>query len=788
MAVVTQTFACIGSAMIDKKNPSINYHGATSYEMLPDTLDMTTVLDQNTALCLKFSPFPRALRRNKLISAELKNYYTATIGAATGFYSVSVYVYSTDDFDENTVTWGNQPQWRGRLGATSIDSKSAAEKNVLVPASPCAFPDGGVSSNDWRASMILKASAVKIEGQDTNSLSNHLYLNTRVATNKPTLTVEYDDAVKVAYWPKGLLHTSGDLNRFIDNKFMWSIEKNDTTYCVEAPVQESAEFQWREGGETTWNIVPVAGDTKEVTIPAGTFTGSTLEWRIVVIDDLGDTLTSETYTNDTSAGELSASPSSPIGGAFADPLEPSPFMWTNTNPRGILVQTGADLQYGTDGTTWTDLGSVSGESQTFMAPANTFGVGTYYWRVRAYNADGEAGPWSAAAQFSTVDAPMSAAAVRPVGEICEYTSPIVFTWSYSSDTGTKPTRSDVQWSTDSAAWTDLVTTAANVLSYTAQANTFPAGTIYWRVRNYNHNDVAGNWSDVVTFISYGAPPAPSVSVDAVPFATIRWQSSGQEAWRVTVDGVKYGPFFGTMKSYTVDEPLEDGQHTASVEIQGAYGLWSEAGQIVFSTENEPGAAIYLRGVFYGDAALTWESADALPETRIYRDGKQIAKTAGSLYTDRLAVGIHTWYVLAKLPGGYYTKSNTVTGELRACKPQIAKFPAGPWVDIKLSENPSREQTTAYSRSVSLRHMVGAVYPVLEVSAFCDESTSFDAAFVDAAAAKTFEALRGEIVILKTCDGIIVGCLAQLQRHRRQFFTGYSFTIQRIHWEDFIDET
>lgn len=785
MAVVSQSFACIGSAMIDKYNPNVNYHGATSYEIKPDTLNMTTFLSQKTALLLKFEPFPSQYRRNKLILAELKDHYTVTMGSATGWYQVSAYVYSVDDFDENTVTWGNQPQWRSRLGSTIIRN---APDHILKPASPCLFPDNGVDSNDWRASKILKASAVRIEGQDTNSSANRLYLSTRVASNKPTLTVEYDNAVKVVYWPKGKIHTSGYLNRFIDNKFTWSIEKNDTAYCVEEPVQESAEFQWREGGETAWNIVPVAGDTKEVTIPAGTFTGSTLEWRIVVVDDLGDTLTSETYTNDTSAGELSAAPSSPIGGAFADPLEPSHFMWTNTNPRGILVQTGADLQWSTDGATWTDLGSVSGGSQTFMVPADTFGVGTYYWRVRAYNADGEAGPWSDAAQFSTVDAPMSAAAVRPVGEICEYTSPIVFAWSYSSDTGTRPTRSDIQWSTDSAAWTDLVTTAANVLTYTAPANTFPAGTIYWRVRNYNHNDVAGNWSEVVTFISYGAPPVPSVTVEAVPFATIRWQSSGQEAWRVTVDGVTYGPFFGTAKSYTVDEPLEDGQHTASVEIQGAYGLWSEAGQIVFSIENQPGAAIYLRGVFYGDAALRWESNDALLETRIYRDGKQIAKTARPSFTDRLAIGIHTWYVLEKLPGGYYTKSNTVTGELRVYKPQIAKFPAGPWVDITLSEKPNREQATAYSRSVSLRHMVGAVYPVLEVSAFCDESTSFDAAFVDADAAKTFEALRGEVVILKTCDGIIVGCLAQLQRRRYQFFTGYSFTIQKIHYEDYINDT
>ena len=786
MAVVSQSFACIGSAMIDKYNPSTNYHGASSYDILPTTLNMTTFLNQNTALCLKFEGFPRSLRRNRLITADLRDFYTPVIGAATGSYNMSVYVSSTDDFDETTVTWGTQPQWRARLGATIISKHPTT--GVISPSSPCAFPDSSSSENDWIASRILKASCVIIEGNNTNSASNHLLLNTRVASNKPTLTVQYDDTVKVTYRPEGVLHTSGFLNRYIDNRFIWNIKKSDAAYCLEDPLQESAEFQWRSAGASSWNSVPVAGDTKEVTIPAGTFTGRTLEWRVLVVDDLGDTLTSQVYTNDMSVGELSASPSSPINGAYADPIEPSPFMWTNANTHSILVQTGADLQYSTDGTTWAALGSVSGESQTYMVPANTFGVGSYYWRVRSYNADGEAGPWSDAAQFSTVDVPMSAAAVRPVGEICEYTSPIVFSWSYASDTGTTPTRSDVQWSADSAEWTDLVTTAANVLTYTAPANTFPAGTIYWRVRNYNHNSEAGNWSDVVTFISYGAPPAPSVSVDAVPFATIRWQSSGQEAWRVTVDGITYGPFFGTVKSYTVDEPLEDGQHTASVEIQGAYGLWSEAGNAVFFTENQPGADIHLSGIFSADAELSWESLDDLPETRVYRDGKQIAKTTGYSFTDRLCTGPHVWQVLAKLPGGYYTKSEAIPGELRVDTPMIAKYPAGPWVDIKLSENSAREQATTYSRTVSLRHMVGAVYPVLEVSAFYDESTSFDAAFANSENERAFEALRGEVVILKTPAGIVVGCLAQLIRRRKQFFTGYTFTIQRIHWEDYIDET
>ena len=779
MATVSRTLACIGSAMIDSQNPSNNYHGATSYDMVPNP---------RRALCLKFEAFPQNLRRNKLYSAAARDYYRAVITSSTIYGSI-VSVSTCGDFDETTATW-NSVVYNSTVSPKSIGSTNVrwTKTGGYSPTSPCAFPDSPSSGNDATASKILQPSCIMIEGVREHTSTDQLFLNTRTASQKPTLTVQYDDTAKVLYQPKGQKHTSGFVDRFIDNDFSWKISKAETAYCVADPIQQSAEFQWRVDGASAWNSVPVSGETNEVTIPGGTFDGTTLEWRIVVVDDLGDTLTSPTYTNDMSVGELTATPSSPTNGAFVDPLTQSLFMWTNQNAHGITQQTGADLQRSSDGTTWSTLGSVSGESQSFRAPANTFGTGTYYWRVRAYNADGEAGPWSDAAQFSTVDSPMYAAAEQPVGEICENNKPIVFTWTYSSDTGTRPTRSDVQWSSDGTTWTDLATVPSSIMIYTAPANTFPAGTIYWRVRNYNHNNEAGPWSAVVTFISYGAPATPSVSVDAVPYATISWQSSGQEAWRVTVDGKTYGPTFGTAKSLTLDDPLEDGQHTASVAIQGAFGLWSEAGQIVFSVENQPGADIHLSGVFYGDAALSWNSFDVLPETYVYRDGQKIAKPAGSTYTDRLAVGLHSWHVLAKLPGGYYTKSNTVRGELHVCKPKIAKFPDGEWVELVLSENATRTQTTAYSRSVSLRHIVGAVYPVLEVSAFCDESTSFDTAFADDDAARAFEALRGEIVILKTCDGIIVGCLAQIQRVHRQFYTGYTFTLQRIHWEDYIDET
>ena len=36
--------------------------------------------------------------------------------------------------------------------------------------------------------------------------------------------------------------------------------------------------------------------------------------------------------------------------------------------------------------------------------------------------------------------------------------------------------------------------------------------------------------------------------------------------------------------------------------------------------------------------------------------------------------------------------------------------------------------------------------------------------------------------------VIIGALLQLQKRVADFFTAYSFTVQRIHWEEFTDDT
>lgn len=760
---------CIASAMTSYKHPTTVYNNQTLIELYASG-------DVRQAY-FRFNPPPDSIKRRVLLRSYLVTSLSMSMGSTSRFTVMLSY---TPVFDENTLTYNTSPS-NTKLGTTSF----------TAAVTEAQFPDVAISPFRTVSACRTMCFMVKDDsGQDPASFG--IYTQLAASGLRPQYVIEYDNAVNVNYVITGTSNTSGYVNPAAYQSFTWSIDKDDTEYCLAAPVQASAVFHWRAGTSGAYNDVPVSGSARTVTIAPGTFpVTDTLQWYVTVVDDLGVSRNSPVYSPTTSPGNLIAAPSAPTTFAFVDRSQSASFQWTNTNAYNVLTQTGADLQWRESSSgTWQTLGTVSGADTFYRVPAGTFpSMYGMQWRVRSYNAAGVAGPWSAAAYFTTIDAVMYAEAVSPSGVVADRKTEIMFTWSWRSTSGTLPTASDVQWSSDGATWTDLGTTSGPTL-LVAPAGTFPAGTIYWRVRNYNTNDVAGPWSTIARFIAYGAPDAPSVTVEAVPFATIRWQGDGQQAYRITVDGRVYGPFFGTAKSCTLEDYLEDGSHTAAVEMQGAYGLWSQPGEAQFEIQNVPGEPITLRGRMHIDAQLDWTGDSDAAEFLIYRDGRRIGRTRGAAFLDRLTLGTHSWQVIGRLADGNYTPSNVITGTLASCPPRIAPASGGDWLALTMSENSSRAIETAESRPVSLRHFEGAEYPVAETAPYRDASIPFDVAWTygQTDEARRFEAMLAQPVILKTGDGCVVGILSAYVRRSVRFYRSYSCTLQRIHWEDYVDDT
>lgn len=509
--------------------------------------------------------------------------------------------------------------------------------------------------------------------------------------------------------------------------------------------------------------------------------GTSLPFLRVYYDD-ADVATSYVYKT---AG--------PSGGSYSDPTEATRFAWGLKSTivstmvyDAEFAQASAVFKWKAAGGSYTSV-NISGSATEVTIAANTFPAATTItWYVQATDEDGTT-TQTEEFTFSTADGEIYAVPVKPDSTTEAGDKSISFTWSISSDTGSEATRTELQWD-DNGTWTTLLDVNEERRAFVAPADTFPGGAISWRVRAYNRDGVAGDWG-TASFVVVGAPGAPeNLIADGVPFLTLTWQSVGQQAFEVFVDGVSQGAKFGTGKSWTSDEPLTDGEHVIAVSVQGSYGMWSALGEIQVTIENEPGDAVELLGSFDIDAMLEWVTDSTAEDFLVYRDGVRIGHTAQAFFQDCRCLGTHSWEIINRLPDGNYTRSNSLTGTLKTESTVIAPFGTGDWIELKLTEQRNTAQRYEYTKAHSMRHIRGAAYPVLELSPYEDETATFDTAFLRNEDAKPFEDLRGRVVMIKARgDKLIVGPLTNLQKTVGDFYTSYSFSVQRIHWEDFADD-
>lgn len=493
--------------------------------------------------------------------------------------------------------------------------------------------------------------------------------------------------------------------------------------------------------------------------------------------------------------------SGPHLGVYADRTKPIRFSWTASRKADEYcledqTQTNAVFEWRVSQSggwdeqdTGNEVRPANPTDNYVTIPADTFPkTSSIDWRVKVTGSSGQVYFSESYYTFTAADKNAIASPVTPSGTVEDGSAPIVFRWTVTNPSGSTPTGADLQsWVNN--AWADMAHVSGPATTYTLPANILYAGTKYWRVRAYNSDGVAGPWSAFATFTVVAAPLAPTVSADAVPFAVIRWQVNGQQAWRATVDGKAYGPYFGTEKNFTLPDYLADGEHTVTVEVQGQYGLWSEPGSYTFTVENQPGDQISLQGNFGIDAALSWDPPSPINDYLIYRDGQQIGHTTARTFTDRVVQGVHEWYVINRLPGGYYSRSNTVQGELSTDQIALALLSGGEWLELEKTASPTRMESYTVSQTVELFHLAGQEYPEAEASPYKTMQGNFAVAWnlAERAQAAAFEALIGKPIIYKAPAGeTLVGVLQAYSKQTVHFYRAYSATVQRIHWRDYVE--
>lgn len=695
--------------------------------------------------------------------------------------------------------------------------------------------------------------------------------------------------------------------------FVWTVSEDWGS-------QTNAQLQKSTDGAAWSTLGSVSGSTPNWTAAAVSFPAGTNYWRVRVKNSFGiwgAWSSAASFTVEYAAVSNVVPVNSQTSGffnkaapkAFEAALEATGPVYDPFTFASAVFKWRA----GTSGE-WTEESmelSTDGSTAAVSFLADTFPAGTIQWAIEATDNTGRTTE-TPAYTLTALIADVEAQPVSPINTVESTNGPIAFRWAFGSVDGSAQTEAELKYSQDADTWTTVSVPGGSTV-WEAPAQTFGAGTVFWRVRSKNSANVWGPWSNVVSFKALGAPVVGGVTGDSKPFCTIKWQTTGQEAYEIEIDGKAYGPYFGsTVREYTTREPLSDGSHRVRVRAQNRYSLWSAWAESTVVVQNEPGpsfiimarenagrAIVYMysatiapiitrqpqdyRGesgvasflslfkkwrsyspdapgmrslwqyrsgpsaswlTFKDEAIDTWATCypaasqahdgyqyrvtlyndvgsvvsrtatlnygtPAGPASDlltgewkadtgyflIYRNGKLIGKTYENAFVDMFAVGTCSYQVIQVIKDGYYTRGTLNFGQgpviIEPESPLLAPAAGGDFLPLCLTDNAEAECKITKSVKTEKTWYSGAKYPTVEISEEEELSAGFSTFWLDSdsADADALEAMLGQEVVLKLPHGrIIVGVLESLPIVDSSWRRAYSVQLSQMEWSDFVDES
>lgn len=776
MANATINLPIIKSGYVKRSDPNTVFHTDTStaYSIVTNTAKA-----EYAKLYFQAQKMPDALLYNRVISA------TITMCVSSDAVSpIRMELTPTGDFDPDTLTYDNRPSdvyyaisylpyFGDMTGITptlqNMESRPTTANSVLSRlisgSRTFAFRDN-VSPGRSKAALLNGSAAY--------------------------VTITYDDATLVNGAAKmsstEFLHDTVDNS--VDQTVAWTIERSGSNVCAaESWTQLSAVFRYKEDGAENWTSINISGSQTRLVIPAYTFdAGKTYKYYVEVTDNTNFTSQTYTYTFATPASHIIPQ-NCPTSG-YINPRVATTFEWYYTNGISTVSGQPATLHWREVGaSTWNDVVAVS---DSITLPANTFDIAhDYEWYLDGEDVTGYASE-TEVYTFTTSASAVSSTPLTPSNVIADKNSAINFKWKYTSNDNMPISRCVLQYKlTSSSTWITLLDTTDQITAYSAEAGTFDAGEIEWKVVPYNFDGFEGT-AGRTSFISYGAPRPPVVYTDNVPFLTITWQSQEQKSYEIAVGDETFGPYFGTENSFTMPHYLEDGTYIVKVRSMGTYGLWSDWGETGATIANDPGGGLLLETEGGVDISLRWFADDPDSDYRVYRDNVLIRRTRDTQFVDKTVLGRHVYKVVNRLPDGNYSISNEAYGEASIDYPCIALLQAGEWIPILFTLKSANEPSYSETAGTIYNHLAGVTYPVVVLSGNEDSSVTYSAVFLYTQEEEhtKFKSLFGKPVALKLTDGnVVVGVMDNWSvEGRKQLWTGYSFTIRRIDWKEYSDDT
>ena len=291
-----------------------------------------------------------------------------------------------DDYNKDTVTWNTTPEIDDRAWFIAGGGATTSNQDVT-------FWNGTDQSKTAKLYLQACTAVFRPSGK---SYAFNIYT---VLTDSTPAYFEFyyddaEDATSQIEYVSG--PTDGYSNPRNATEFTWTYGKSGDFYCAADFTQASATFYWKESEDESYTAVSISGSTKGVTIPANTFpANSSIDWYVQGTDTAGTTSQTEVYTFSTVAGTAYATAQKPIS-TVEDGSAPITFEWEFSSEDG-QDPSGVDLQWKLPTELDSEFHSLLSNASpvtSYSAAAGTFSAGEIQWRVRAYNVDGTAGPWS----------------------------------------------------------------------------------------------------------------------------------------------------------------------------------------------------------------------------------------------------------------------------------------------------------------------------------------------------------------------------------------------------------
>lgn len=456
-----------------------------------------------------------------------------------------------------------------------------------------------------------------------------------------------------------------------------------------------------------------------------------------------------TYESDVVPAIENASPAS----GFINEKVPSLLRWTVAKGDAwrAVTQKSALIEWKTVGSSTVNSITVTGSTTSATIPANTFPASAQIqWRVTVTSTDDVVGTPSDWYTLTTVDSTdMTATPVAPVSTYLDGSAPQVFSWSYAISTGSAPSGYRLQYSADAgSSWVTFSSGTGSTTSATVPANTFPAGSILWRVSAANSDGVWSEWSAPAQIVVVAAPPAPSLSVDATTARPVfSWQSEGQVAWDLNLTDstgaviFDTGATYGAAKSYQSPEFLPNGNYTVTLTVVNQYGISSDPAVAGFSLSLPALTPPTAEANASGESVVITASTDGFETMYVLRNGIPIGVMNGGEFTDFSALGVNLYTVRGVTADGNFADSEPVAAQVEV-KGTVLTSTEDPQQMIRLwlRKGADTVRDSSLTLTSASTHYAGRSLPVVEFSEFVDENLQFAFSFVERSKIQSLSAL------------------------------------------------